>query len=110
MLCLFDGGKVIADKVINCSGKGNDDLITQIINDKIGAQDIFNETDEEDESKKPVHRAVLKSRNLLYIQAKKTLFYNIDAYFKVGYYRTENLYSEDDFLDFSTSLLYNIKK
>tara|TARA_B100000676_G_scaffold27839_1_gene25783 strand:- start:4107 stop:5708 length:1602 start_codon:yes stop_codon:yes gene_type:complete len=87
-------------------GEANYDESASLLN----PQDIFNETDEEDESKKPVHRAVLKSRNLLYIQAKKTLFYNIDAYFKVGYYRTENLYSEDDFLDFSTSLLYNIKK
>ena len=54
LLCLFDGGKVIADKVINCSGKGNDDLITQIINDKIGAQDIFNETLKVDKNNKVI--------------------------------------------------------
>ena len=37
------------------------------------------------------------------------LHYNIDYQFKVGYYQTENLYSEDNFLDISTSLLYNIQ-
>ena len=52
--CLFDGGKVIADKVINCSGKGNDDLIKQIINDKIGVQDIFNETLKVDKNNKVI--------------------------------------------------------
>ena len=51
----------------------------------------------------------IKIRDLLSIQLKKKLFYNIDCYFKVGYYKTENLYSEDNFLDISTSLLYNIK-
>ena len=51
----------------------------------------------------------IKTRDLLSLQIKKTLFYNIDYYFKVGYYKTENLYSEDNFLDISTSLLYNIK-
>ncbi len=51
----------------------------------------------------------IKKRDLISIQYKKTLFYNINFYFKVGYYKTENLYSEDNFLDISTSLLYNIK-
>ena len=51
----------------------------------------------------------IKTRNLFYCQIKKALFYNIDSYFKVGYYQTENLYSEDNFLDISMSLLYNIK-
>ncbi len=51
----------------------------------------------------------IKSRDLISIQFKKTLSYSINLYFKVGYYKTENLYSEDNFLDFSTSLLYNIK-
>ena len=52
----------------------------------------------------------VKVRDLLYCQIKKTLFYNIDYYFKVGYYKTVNLYSEDNFLDISMSLLYNIQK
>jgi len=51
----------------------------------------------------------IKVRDLLYCQIKKTLFYNIDYYFKVGYYKTVNLYSEDNFLDISMSLLYNIQ-
>ena len=51
----------------------------------------------------------IKIRDLLALQIKKTLLYNIDWYFKVGFYKTENLYSEDNFLDISTSLLYNIK-
>ena len=53
-LCLFDGGKVIVDKVINCSGKGNDDLIKQIINDKLGVKDIFNETLKVDKNNKVI--------------------------------------------------------
>ena len=37
-------------------------------------------------------------------------YFNIDFNFKVGYYKTKNLYSEDNFLDISTSLIYNIQK
>ena len=37
-------------------------------------------------------------------------YHGLDFNFKVGYYKTENLYSEDNFLDISTSLLYNIQK
>ena len=51
----------------------------------------------------------IKIRDLSYIKIKKTIYSNIDFNFKVGYYRTENLYSKDDFLDFSTSLIYNIQ-
>tara|TARA_B110000263_G_C15156912_1_gene440567 strand:+ start:11 stop:661 length:651 start_codon:yes stop_codon:yes gene_type:complete len=51
----------------------------------------------------------IKIRDLLSLQIKKALLYNIDWYFKVGFYKTENLYLEDNFLDISTSLLYNIK-
>ena len=41
---LSDGKNIISDKIINCSGKGRDFLIDQIINDKLGIPDIFNET------------------------------------------------------------------
>ena len=49
-------------------------------------------------------------RNVLYFIFQKSLFNQIDYNFKVGYYTTENLYSEDNFLEFSTSILYNIQK
>ena len=52
----------------------------------------------------------IKSRDLLYLKIQKPIYFNIDFNFKVGYYKTENLYSEDDFLDISTSLIYNIQK
>ena len=51
-----------------------------------------------------------KSRNIYSINFKKTLYNGLDYHFKVGYYVTENLYSEDNFLEFSTSLLYNIQR
>ena len=53
-LCFFDGGEVLVNKVINCSGKGDDDLIKQIINDKIGVKDIFNETLKVDKNSKVI--------------------------------------------------------
>ncbi len=43
-LKLHDGRKIASDKIINCSGKGRDFLIDQIIKDKMGIPDIFNET------------------------------------------------------------------
>ena len=52
----------------------------------------------------------IKIRDLLYLKIQKPIYFNIDFNFKVGYYKTENLYSEDDFLDISTSLIYNIQK
>ena len=51
-----------------------------------------------------------KIRDLLYLKIQKPIYFNIDFNFKVGYYKTENLYSEDNFLDISTSLIYNIQK
>tara|TARA_A100001011_G_scaffold365420_1_gene417081 strand:+ start:31892 stop:33424 length:1533 start_codon:yes stop_codon:yes gene_type:complete len=51
-----------------------------------------------------------KSRNIYSINFKKTLYNGLDYHLKVGYYVTENLYSEDNFLEFSTSLLYNIQR
>ena len=53
---------------------------------------------------------IYKNRNLISINIKKSLFNGLDYHLKVGYYTTENLYSEDNFLEFSTSLLYNIQK
>jgi len=52
----------------------------------------------------------IKIRDLLYLKIQKPIYFNIDFNFKVGYYKTENLYSENDFLDISTSLIYNIQK
>ena len=52
----------------------------------------------------------IKIRDLSYIKIQKPIYFNIDFNFKVGYYKTENLYSEDKFLDISTSLIYNIQK
>ena len=52
----------------------------------------------------------IKIRDLLYLKIQKPIYFNIDFNFKVGYYKTENLYSEDNFLDISTSLIYNIQK
>ena len=52
----------------------------------------------------------IKIRDLSYIKIQKPIYFNIDFNFKVGYYKTENLYSEDNFLDISTSLIYNIQK
>ena len=52
----------------------------------------------------------IKIRDLTYIKIQKPIYFNIDFNFKVGYYKTENLYSEDKFLDISTSLIYNIQK
>ena len=51
-----------------------------------------------------------KHRTVYSINFKKSLFNGLDYHLKVGYYTTENLYSEDNFLEFSTSLLYNIQK
>ena len=52
----------------------------------------------------------IKIRDFSYIKIQKPIYFNIDFNFKVGYYKTENLYSEDKFLDISTSLIYNIQK
>lgn len=43
-LKLLDGSTLSSDKIINCSGKGRDMLFDQIIKDKMGMADIFNET------------------------------------------------------------------
>ena len=64
-LCLFDGGEVLVNKVINCSGKGDDDLIKQIINDKIGVKDIFNETLKENPAYNNIITSVSKFDELI---------------------------------------------
>ena len=53
---------------------------------------------------------IKKSRCVYSINLKKTFYDALDWHFKVGYFDTENLYSEDNFLEFSTSILYNIQK
>jgi len=57
----------------------------------------------------------IKIRDMLYFQFKKDIINsknidtNVDLLFKVSYYETENLYSSDNFLDITTSLIYNIR-
>ena len=51
----------------------------------------------------------IKIRDYSYISISKTIFSNIGFNFKVGYYNTENLYSDNNFIDVSTSLIYNIQ-
>jgi hypothetical protein len=51
----------------------------------------------------------IKIREYSYISFTKTIFSNIGFNFKVGYYNTENLYSDNNFIDVSTSLIYNIQ-
>ena len=51
----------------------------------------------------------IKKREYSYLSISKTFLSNIRFNFKVGYYNTENLYSYNNFLDVSTSLIYNIQ-
>ena len=44
ILTIGDRKSISVDKIINCSGKGEDKLAKQIIKSKIGFSDIFNET------------------------------------------------------------------
>ena len=56
----------------------------------------------------------IKIRDVLFLEIKKDITdlnnndTNIDFSFKVSYYDTENLYENDNFLDITTSLLYNL--
>ena len=49
ILTIGDRKSINVDKIINCSGKGEDKLAKQIIKSKIGFSDIFNETLEVDD-------------------------------------------------------------
>ena len=49
VLIIGDRKSIKVDKIINCSGKGEDKLAKQIIKSKIGFSDIFNETLEVDD-------------------------------------------------------------
>ena len=57
-----------------------------------------------------LEEGIKKSRYVYSVNFKKTIFDGLDYHLKVGYFDTENLYSEDNFLEFSTSILYNIQK
>tara|TARA_X000000950_G_scaffold64496_1_gene79086 strand:+ start:1529 stop:2863 length:1335 start_codon:yes stop_codon:yes gene_type:complete len=58
-LLLNNGKSINSDIIINCSGKGKDNLNEQLINSKIGVPDIFNEALEVDEN----HRVLSTDRN-----------------------------------------------
>ncbi len=57
----------------------------------------------------------VKVRDVLFFEIKKDIIdsqnndTNMDLKFKVSYYDTKNLYSEDKFLDITTSFVYNIR-